>query len=174
MDALDYTDIATTLVDRCVLDLATEPTDSLISLVGLDRHDDMDSSAKLYEVGRRKPTDDDSDPDDGVESDDDEDSLGEEEALDEDTLHGHGDESDLDGGSNDDDRSADEDGEEDVDVDFDTNEEDDDEIIELDGSMVELMTDGSDDEAWASYSSGDDGSFGDYEDGFNDILQGFM
>ena len=40
--------------------------------------------------------------------------------------------------------------------------------------MVELMTDGSDDEAWASYSSGDDGSFGDYEDGFNDILQGFM
>lgn len=170
MDAVDYTDIATTSVDRCVLDLAIEPTDCLISVIALDGHEEMDAFARLYEVGRRKPTDDDSDPDDGVETDDDEDSLAEDEAVDED-LHLDADDSDLDVSNND--ESGDE-AEEDVDL----HEEDDDDAVEVDGSIVEIITDGSDGDIRISFSSEDDGSFGDYDDDddddFNDILEVFL
>lgn len=176
MDAVDYTDIATTSVDRCVLDLAIEPTDSLISVVALDGHDEMDAYAKLYEVGRRKPTDDDSDPDDGVETDDDEDSLAEEEAVEESALHLDADDSDLDA-SNNDDETGDE-AEENIDLDFDTHEEEDDDAVEVDGSIVEIITDGSEDEIQISFSSEDDGSFGDYDEDddedFDDILEVFL
>eukprot|EP00250_Pteridium_aquilinum_P016433 c23101_g1_i2 orf=1-3936(-) len=165
MDAVDYTDIATTSVDRCVLDLAIEPTDSLISVVALDSHDELEAFAKLYEVGRRKPMDDDSDPDDGVETDDDEDSLAEEEAEEEDALHLDMDDSDLDGSNND--GSGDE-AEEDVELDFDTHEEDDDDAVMVDGNFVELITDGSEGEIHISFSSEDDGSFGDYDDDDDD------
>ncbi|MCO5576210.1 hypothetical protein L7F22_030018 [Adiantum nelumboides] len=171
LDAFDYTDIATTSVDRCVLDLAAEPTDSLISVVALDGHEEMDALAKLYEVGRRKPTEDDSDPDDGVETDD-EDSLAEEEAIEEDALLRDADDSDLDGSNND---GSDDEVDEDVELEFDTHEEDDDEAVEVDGSIVEIITDGSEGELQLSFSSEDDGSFGDYEedddDDFNDILE---
>lgn len=73
LDAINYSDIVTVPVDRCVLDFANEPTDSVIGLVTLDDPNDMISSARIYEVGRMKPTDDDSDPDDMDESDEDED-----------------------------------------------------------------------------------------------------
>ncbi|KAI5071334.1 hypothetical protein GOP47_0013585 [Adiantum capillus-veneris] len=169
MDAFDYTDIATTSVDRCVLDLATEPTDSLISVVALDGHEEMDALAKLYEVGRRKPTEDDSDPDDGVETDDEEDSLAEEEAVEEDALHLDADDSDLDGSNND--GSGDE-------AEEDTHEDDEDEAVEVDGSVVEIITDGSEGELQLSFSSEDEGSFGDYDDedddDFNDIFEVFL
>ncbi|KAK9683963.1 hypothetical protein RND81_10G178100 [Saponaria officinalis] len=72
LDAVTYSDIATIPVDRCVLDLAREPTDSYVGLITMDDQDEMFSSARLYEIGRRRPPDDDSDPDD-VESDEDED-----------------------------------------------------------------------------------------------------
>lgn len=172
MDAVDYTDIATTSVDRCILDLATEPSDSLISVVALDGHDEMDSLAKLYEVGRRKPTDDDSDPDDGAETEDDEDSFAEEEAAEEEDLHGDEDDSDVDG-SNDEDGSGDE---EDAEADVDTNEEedDDDDAVEVDGSIVEIITDGEDDDARISYSSDEDGSLDDFDDEYNEMLQDFF
>ncbi|XP_068659133.1 DDB1- and CUL4-associated factor homolog 1-like [Aristolochia californica] len=81
VDAVNYSDIATIPVDRCVLDFATEPTDSFVGLVAMDDHEQMFSSARLYEIGRRRPTDDDSDPDDGAETDeedDDDDSEAEE------------------------------------------------------------------------------------------------
>ncbi|KAG9443968.1 hypothetical protein H6P81_015308 [Aristolochia fimbriata] len=68
VDAVNYSDIATVPVDRCVLDLATEPTESIVGLVALDDAE-MVSTAKLYEIGRRRPTDNDSDPDDAAESD---------------------------------------------------------------------------------------------------------
>ncbi|XP_078428477.1 DDB1-CUL4 associated factor 1 isoform X2 [Wolffia australiana] len=73
MDAATYADIATVAVDRCVLDLAVEPTDSVLAVVAMDDHDEMFSSARLYEIGRRRPTDDDSDPDELADSDEDED-----------------------------------------------------------------------------------------------------
>ncbi|KAH7439850.1 hypothetical protein KP509_04G079100 [Ceratopteris richardii] len=176
MDAFDYTDIATTSVDRCILDLTTEPTDSLVSVVALDGHEEMDTLAKLYEVGRRKPTEDDSDPDDGVETDDDEDSLAEEEAAEEDALHLDADDSDLDGSNND--GSGDE-ADEDAEFDFDAHEEDDDGGVEVDGSMVEIITDGSEGELELSFSSDGEGSFGDYDededdDDFNGILEVFL
>ncbi|XP_031373867.1 DDB1- and CUL4-associated factor homolog 1-like isoform X1 [Punica granatum] len=71
IDAVNYSDIATIPVDRCVLDFATELTDSFVGLMTMDDQEEMYSSARVYEVGRRRPTDDDSDPDDAEESEDD-------------------------------------------------------------------------------------------------------
>ncbi|KAL9676092.1 hypothetical protein QQ045_004305 [Rhodiola kirilowii] len=71
VDAVSYSEIATIPVERCVLDLATEPTDSCIGLITMDDQE-LFSAARIYDVGRRKPTDDDSDPDDDAESDEDE------------------------------------------------------------------------------------------------------
>lgn len=79
MDAVNYSEIATVSVDKCVLDLATESTDSCIGLITMDDQD-LFSAARIYDVGRRKPTDDDSDPDDDAESDE------EEEVEEDDTL----------------------------------------------------------------------------------------
>ncbi|GAB2276066.1 hypothetical protein Dimus_010807 [Dionaea muscipula] len=84
VDASNYTDIATVPVDRCVLDLATEPTESFVGLVTMDDQEEMYSSARVYEIGRRRPTDDDSDPDD-MESDE-EDEEDEDEDVDMDPL----------------------------------------------------------------------------------------
>ncbi|XP_057422725.1 DDB1- and CUL4-associated factor homolog 1-like [Lotus japonicus] len=73
VDAVNYSDIATIPVDRCVLDFATEPTDSIVGLVTMDDQDEMFASARIYEIGRRRPPDDDSDPEDD-ESDEEDDS----------------------------------------------------------------------------------------------------
>ncbi|KAL6541831.1 hypothetical protein OROGR_011317 [Orobanche gracilis] len=82
VDAINYSDIATTPVDRCVLDFATEPTDSFVGLITMDDQDEMYASARVYEIGRRRPTDDDSDPDDAESDDeDDDDDDGDEDPL---------------------------------------------------------------------------------------------
>ncbi|KAM7268706.1 hypothetical protein ACFE04_010872 [Oxalis oulophora] len=46
VDAVNYSDIATIPVDRCVLDFATEPTDSFVGLVTMDDQEEMFSSAR--------------------------------------------------------------------------------------------------------------------------------
>lgn len=76
IDAVTYSDIATVQMDRCVLDLATESNDSLIGVVAMDDHQELFSSARLFEVGRKRITDDDSDPEDAGETDDDDDDDG--------------------------------------------------------------------------------------------------
>ncbi|KAL0324050.1 UNVERIFIED_CONTAM: DDB1- and CUL4-associated factor1 [Sesamum calycinum] len=47
VDAVNYSDIATIPVDRCVLDFATEPTDSFVGLITMDGQDEMYSSARV-------------------------------------------------------------------------------------------------------------------------------
>ncbi|KAL7150607.1 hypothetical protein ABFS83_05G124800 [Erythranthe nasuta] len=61
LDALNYTDIATIPIERCVLDFATEPTDSFVGLITMDNDGDMKGSlARIYDVGERNnPTDSD-------------------------------------------------------------------------------------------------------------------
>ncbi|XP_010497612.1 PREDICTED: DDB1- and CUL4-associated factor homolog 1-like, partial [Camelina sativa] len=82
LDAVNYSDIATIPVDRCLLDFATEPTDSFLGLITMEDQEDMFSSARMYEIGRRRPTDDDSDPDDDETEDEDEDDEDDEDDLD--------------------------------------------------------------------------------------------
>lgn len=157
VDAVNYSDIATIPVDRPVLDFATEPTDSFVGLVTMDDQDEMYSSARVYEIGRRRPTEDDSDPDDAESEDDDEDEDDDdidEEAILGTDLDGDG-ESDADDLSNDDDSVSELDDEEDEDGDF---------IVDgVDfgggGGILEIVTDGEDEddsELVESFSSGDD------------------
>ncbi|KAL6533731.1 hypothetical protein OROHE_013564 [Orobanche hederae] len=151
VDAVNYSDIATIPVDRCVLDFATEPTDSFVGLVTMDDQDEMYSSARIYEIGRRKPTDDDSDPDD-AESEEEEDDEGDD---DESISDGDGDSDDVDDMSNDDDSVSG----------FDDDDEDGDFIIDdFDGEgILEIVNEGdeedNDDDVIGSYSSGDDDDF---------------
>nr|GEW96869.1 DDB1- and CUL4-associated factor homolog 1 [Tanacetum cinerariifolium] len=128
LDAVNYSDIATIPVDRCVLDFASEPTNSFVGLVTMDDQDEMYSSARIYEIGRRKPTDDDSDPDD-AESEEEEDE--DDEDLDEDVLLGN----DEDG---DDDMSNDEVDLSDLDDDEDADDDED--------EMIESLSSGDDDD----------------------------
>lgn len=155
VDAVNYSDIATIPVDRCVLDFATEPTDSFVGLVTMDDQDEMYSSARVYEIGRRRPTDDDSDPDDAEseEDEEDDDDIDEEAILGTD-LDGDG-ESDADDMSNDDDSVSELDDEEDEDGDFIVD------GVDFGGGagILEIVTDGEDDddsELVESFSSGDD------------------
>ncbi|GMI88478.1 DDB1-CUL4 associated factor 1 [Hibiscus trionum] len=154
LDAINYSDIATIPVDRCVLDFATEPTDSFVGLITMDDQEEMFSSARVYEIGRRRPTDDDSDPDD-AESDEDEDDEDEDDGdidpiLGPD-LNGEG-ESDADDISSDDDDSVsglddDDDGDFIMD-DFDGG-----------GGILEIVTEGEDDDDSQfveSFSSGEE------------------
>ncbi|KAL9177209.1 hypothetical protein ABFS82_01G044400 [Erythranthe guttata] len=168
VDAVNYSDIATTPVDRCVLDFATEPTDSFVGLITMDDQDEMYSSARVYEIGRRKPTDDDSDPDD-AESEEEEDEGDDDDDDDDDAIleaafNGDGD-SDGDDMSHDDDDDA---------SDFDEDDEDDDVDFIMDdvdfdgGGILEIVTEGEeededddddDSDVIESYSSGDDGAY---------------
>lgn len=164
VDAVNYSDIATIPVDRCVLDFATEPTDSFVGLITMDDQDDMLASARVYEIGRRRPTDDDSDPDD-AESEEDEDDEDEDDDDDVDPILGP----DLDGDSDSDvdDMSNDED---DSVSDLDDDDEDGDFIMddfEGGGGILEIVTDGEEDDDddsqfMESFSSGDE----DYVGGF--------
>ncbi|XP_024528210.1 DDB1- and CUL4-associated factor homolog 1-like isoform X2 [Selaginella moellendorffii] len=88
IDAVDYSDIATTQVDRCVLDLATENSESVIGVVAMEPNQVMDSYVKFYEVGRRRPTDDDSDPDDGMDTDEENEMDGDDDEEDDDDDDG--------------------------------------------------------------------------------------
>ncbi|KAJ0972028.1 hypothetical protein J5N97_019987 [Dioscorea zingiberensis] len=161
IDAVNYSDIATVQVDRCVLDLATEPNDSFVGVVAMDDHEEMYSSARLYEIGRRRRTDDDSDPDDGPDTDEEEDEENDESDVDADALlgpdlDGEGD-SDSDDLSNDDDDDSGDEVDEDVegfnidDVDFDGGQ-----------GLLEMVTEGDEDddsEVLESLGSEDDGDF---------------
>nr|XP_024375694.1 DDB1- and CUL4-associated factor homolog 1-like isoform X2 [Physcomitrium patens] len=164
MDAVDYSDITTTVVDRRVLDLATEPTDSFISIVAVESNDEMDSFAKLYEVGRRRPTDDDSDPDDGGETEEEEEDDEDDEDDDDDgDIH---EDEDIDLVSNDDDENSEEDDDGDEAGDNDSFSTDDDGSDDgLGEGVLELLSDGEDDHR-GTFSS-DDGSGGEFgEDAF--------
>ncbi|CAI9784731.1 unnamed protein product [Fraxinus pennsylvanica] len=154
LDAVNYSDITTIPVDRGLLDFAIEPTDSFVGLITMDDQDEMHSSARVYEIGRRKLTDDDSDPDDAdAESEEDED--------DEPLLlllllilevdfDGDGD-SDADDASNDDDSLSEfDDGEEDMDFIVDG--------AEFDGNGMMILTEDDEDDSngFESFSSGDE------------------
>ncbi|VVB10889.1 unnamed protein product [Arabis nemorensis] len=49
LDAINYSDIATIPVDRCLLDFATEPTDSFLGLITMEDQEDMFSSARIFD-----------------------------------------------------------------------------------------------------------------------------
>ncbi|XVE53452.1 hypothetical protein DITRI_Ditri03aG0004200 [Diplodiscus trichospermus] len=158
LDAINYSDIATIPVDRCVLDFATEPTDSFVGLITMDDQEEMFSSARVYEIGRRRPTDDDSDPDDAESDEDDDDDDDDDADLDPILGPDHnGDgESDADEMSNDEDDSVsdldDEDGDFIMDdIDFDGG-----------GGILEIVTEGDDDDdsqLVESFSSGEEEEF---------------
>jgi DDB1- and CUL4-associated factor 1 len=159
IDAVTYSDIATVQLDRCVLDLATEPNDSLIGVVAMDDHEELFSSARLFEVGRKRVTDDDSDPEDAGdtegEDDDNDDSDG---GILVPVLEGETD-SDISSSSS----SSDEGGDNEIGSSDDEN-DDDPEFIDdagLDGGgLQEIMGDGDwDDESdmVGSFTSDDDG-----------------
>lgn len=152
VDAVNYSDIATIPVDRCVLDFATEPTDSFVGLITMDDQDEMYSSARVYEIGRRKPTDDDSDPDDAESEEEEEDDEGDDDSILDGDLDGDID-SDGDDLSNDDDSASD----------FDDDDDDDDgdfTMEDLDaGGFLEIVTEGDeadDSDILESFSSGDE------------------
>ncbi|XP_039018423.1 DDB1- and CUL4-associated factor homolog 1-like isoform X1 [Hibiscus syriacus] len=155
LDAINYADIATIPVDRCVLDFATEPTDSFVGLITMDDQEEVFSSARVYEIGRRKPTDDDSDPDD-AESDEEED---DEDDIDIDPILGpdinREGESDADEMSSDDDSVSGLDDDDDDDGDF---------IMDDGvGGILEIVTEGEDDDdsqLVESFSSGEEEDFG--------------
>ncbi|KAM1776862.1 hypothetical protein ACFX11_043606 [Malus domestica] len=157
VDAVNYSDIATIPVDRCVLDFATEPTDSFVGLITMDDQDDMLASARVYEIGRRRPTDDDSDPDDAESEEEDEDSEDDDDG-DVDPILGpdlDGDDSDMDDMSNGDDDDSVSDDDDDDDGDFIVDD------LEAGGGMLEIVTDGEEDDdddsdGMESYSSGDE------------------
>ncbi|KAM0946292.1 putative transcription factor WD40-like family [Dioscorea sansibarensis] len=155
VDAVNYSDIATVQLDRCVLDLATEPNDSFVGVVAMDDHEDLYSSARLYEIGRRRRTDDDSDPDDGPDTDEEEDDENDDSDVDADALLG-----------------PDLDGEGDSDSDDLSNDEDDDSVDEADDDvgdfnmdgqgLLEIVTEGDEDddsEVLESLGSEDEGDF---------------
>ncbi|KAJ7515195.1 hypothetical protein O6H91_22G005000 [Diphasiastrum complanatum] len=170
LDAVDFSDISITPVDRRVLDLATESTDSLIAVVAMDGNEEMDSYAKLYEVGRRRPTDDDSDPEEGLETEEEEDSEAENDDDDGDSQ-ADDDDTDIELVSNADGEASDDedDGEHDDDGDYNDSSDDDDDVI---GGILQFVSDGDDDQRRDPFSSDDEASAGEFdEDDFNGILQ---
>ncbi|XP_021658769.2 DDB1- and CUL4-associated factor homolog 1 isoform X2 [Hevea brasiliensis] len=160
VDAINYSEIATIPVDRCVLNFAMEATDSFVGLITMDDQEEMYSSARIYEIGRRRPTDDDSDPDDAEteedEDDDDEDDSDLDPILGPD-LEGDGDSEADDISNEDDDDSVSELDEDDGDfimddVDFDGGAG----ILEI---VAESDEDDDDSQVVESYSSGEENGF---------------
>jgi HIV-1 Vpr-binding protein len=162
IDAVTYSDIATVQIDRGVLDLATEPNDSLLGVVAMDDPDEMFSSARLFEVGRKRPTNDDSDAEDGGDTEDDDEDEDDSEV---DVLLG----SDLALGDTDSDEdpsnsSDDEGGDDNDDDDMDSGDQNGDDAeydegdFDVAGGLLEIMGGGDGDESdmIESFSSGDD------------------
>lgn len=159
VDAINYSDIATTAVDRCVLDFATERTDSFVGLITMDDQEEMFSSARIYEIGRRRPTDDDSDPDDAESDEEDEE---DDDDVDVDPILGA--DIDVDGDSDADDLSNSD--EDDSVSDLDDDEDGDFMMDDVDydggGGLLEIVTEGDEDEdsqLVESLSSGDEEDF---------------
>ncbi|KAG6698391.1 hypothetical protein I3843_08G018000 [Carya illinoinensis] len=141
VDAVNYSDISTIPVDRCVLDFAKEPTDSFVGLITMDDQDEMYSSARIYEIGRRRPTDDDSDPDDAESEEEDED----DDDADVDSLLGP----DLDGDADSDADDMSNDDYDDSVGDLDDDDDDDDDgdfMLEGGTGLLEIVTEGDEDE----------------------------
>jgi HIV-1 Vpr-binding protein len=158
IDAVTYSDIATVQIDRGVLDLATEPNDSLLGVVAMDNPDEMFSSARLFEVGRKRPTDDDSDPEDGGDSEDDDDEDDDESDVDV-ILGSLGDtDSDEDPGNSSDDGGGDDDDDEDMDSEDDYDDDDNEGDFDVGEGLLEIMGGGDGDESdmIESFSSGDE------------------
>lgn len=159
IDAVTYSDIATVQIDRGVLDLATEPNDSLLGVVAMDDPDEMFSSARLFEVGRKRPTDDDSDPEDAGDTDDEDDDDND------DSEDGIIPLTDI-GDSDSDISNSSDDGGDDEDIDSgDENDDDDDDAEFIDegdfeggGGLLEIMgeEDGDESDIMGSFSSGDE------------------
>ena len=73
VDARTYAEIATVDVERAVLDLALDPTDSYLAVVAVDISADaaaVGSSVRTFEVGRPRPAPDDDESDGGDDGDD--------------------------------------------------------------------------------------------------------
>ncbi|XP_010910305.2 DDB1- and CUL4-associated factor homolog 1 [Elaeis guineensis] len=163
IDAVNYSDIATVQVDRCVLDFAADPTDSFVGVVAMDDHDEMYSSARLFEVGRKRPTDDDSDPDNGGDTDEeDEDEDNDTSEADVDPILGA--DLDGDGDTDSDDMSNDED-DDDIDTGDELDEDGDFDVDDLDfgggHGLLEITAEGDegdedDSEVVESLSSGEE------------------
>ncbi|KAL9313352.1 hypothetical protein ACSQ67_018804 [Phaseolus vulgaris] len=146
VDAVNYSDIATIPVDRCVLDFATEPTDSFVGLITMDDQEEMYASARIYEIGRRRPTDDDSDPDDAESEEEDEDDDDDDDDGDVDPTLGpglggdSGSDADMSNDDEDDDSVSDLDEDEDGDFILDD--------VDFDGGtgILEIVTEGDEDD----------------------------
>ncbi|KAL0922788.1 hypothetical protein M5K25_006806 [Dendrobium thyrsiflorum] len=161
IDAMNYSDIATVPVDRCVLDFAADSTNSYVGVVAMDDHEEMFSSAKLYEIGRRRPTDDDSDPDDGGETedeDDEDDSEADVDSILETESDGERESDSDDINNNEDDEDIDS-GDEQDEADFNIDD------VELEGGqgILEIMAESDDgedeDSGLESYGSDEEGGF---------------
>ena len=157
IDAVTYSDIATVQIDRCVLDLATEPNDSLIGVVAMDDHQELFSSARLFEVGGKRITDDDSDPEDAGDTDDEDDDDDDDNSDDgvplAPVLEGESDSEDV---SN----SSDDGGDDDIASSDDIEDVIDDSELDGGGGLLDVMGDaeGEDDDSdvMGSFSSGDE------------------
>lgn len=73
LDARSYSEIATINVERTVADLAVDPTDCYLGIVAWDPNPgtraEVESSLRVYEVGRARPSADDDSDDDAHEGD---------------------------------------------------------------------------------------------------------
>lgn len=60
LDASDYQEIATVVVERAVMDLALDTTDETVSVVTVDAGDALSSAVRVYTIGRSKHGDEES------------------------------------------------------------------------------------------------------------------
>eukprot|EP00775_Hariotina_reticulata_P010781 gene10781-10937_t len=85
LDAYSYTEIGNVQVERAVLDLCLDPSDSYLAAVAVDigagLEGSVSSSVRLYEVGRQRPDEDDEDSDAEADESEDEDEEGDEAIL---------------------------------------------------------------------------------------------
>ena len=120
--------------------------------IPMDDQKEMISSARVYEIGRRRSTDDDSDPNDVESEEEDEDDDGDMDSLLGPDLDRDGD-SDADDMSNDDDSVSD----------LDDDEDDGDFIMDGGGGILEIVTDVDEDDDDSqlieSYTSDDEDDF---------------
>ena len=71
MDAHDYRDISTINMEKNLLDMSIAPEDSLLATLSIDQCTSS-CAARLYEIGRKKPQDCDSDLEDPDEEEEEE------------------------------------------------------------------------------------------------------
>lgn len=148
MDARDYKDISTIELERPIFDLEVDATSSLLSVVEgrypeSSEFPQEDAICRLYDIGRKRPSEDDSDAEDAMDESD---------TLDDDEYDN---ESESDDEEEDDEDSEDDEGEE-----FDTNTDYD---SSNDGSPGSDEEDGDEDDDMNGYEGDEDGD--DVEEG---------